>query len=103
MRCGENKSQTVTIYQQRHPDRAHPSRQCIQRLYERFLETGCVAEKSRSGRRKSETDQNHTVNILASCLVNKKLSVRERSREAGQTRSSVYKILKVNKIKKIQE
>lgn len=98
-RNGENQREAARRFSEYYPERPAPSHQVVGRLLTRFMETGSVAEKKRSGRPKSTTDDNATIDVLASVNVRPKLSLRHRSVECGSSKDSVHRILKANHIR----
>lgn len=93
-----NVSRTVTLFAREFPNRPRPSRQTIIRVKNRFDETGNVAEKKRSGRRRTATNEERQIDILASVQVQPRLSLRQRAMESATSATSIYRIFKKNKI-----
>lgn len=85
---------TAQIFHQRHPDRPKPHHTTIARLMSKFLQTGTVADKPRSGRTRSATDSNNealALKILRECP---DISTRQLARQLNISPKSVVRILR---------
>ena len=98
-RNGENYSRAARSFHDYHPDRPAPRHTTVIRLVDRFMETGNVAEKKRSGRRRTATSEEKTVDVIASIATTPTLSLRDRGEAAGISKDSVHRILKKAKIR----
>ena len=69
----------------------------VAKLISKFKKTGNVADQPRSGPRRAATDENTTATILTALVQSPRKSTRRLSAESGVSRSSIRRILKVNK------
>ena len=96
--CGNRSSRVVAAeFNARHPEREPISHNGVAQLISRFRETGSVADKPRSGRPKTATDEATTVAVLASFSKSPQRSTRRLSKESGVSRTSIRRILSSNK------
>ncbi len=63
--CMQNIHATVRLYQQRYPDRRHPSRSTLYYIIRRFESTGSVNPRKRLGKQKSATNDDMRTLIMA--------------------------------------
>jgi transposase len=75
------------------PDSVVPNKSTIQRLVERFLETGSIGEKRRSGR-PSVLSNDSLEDIRARLLQFPRISLRKLSQQTGMTYGSVQRATK---------
>jgi len=81
-------------FNERHPDRHPVSHVSVAQLFTRFMETGSVADRPRSGRPVTETDEATSVAVLATFAKSPTRSTRRLSMECGVNRRSIGHILK---------
>lgn len=99
--CYQNFTTAAALYANRYPDRQHPmSRQAFRRLAERVRETGHV--QPNPGHKNQEIAKpvrdERTPDVLAAVQVNPHYSVRRLSVESGISSTSLWRILKENKL-----
>lgn len=76
------------------PDRAPISKSTAHYTVARFVDTGSVKDRARSGRPSTVTDENGSLDILQSFIENPNKSVRSAAQSHGIGRESVRKVLK---------
>lgn len=91
---GRNIGESVALYARRFPNRRR-SRASFYRVVQHFTTHGSVqAEKKR---RRTVTDANNEIAILAAVVHDPHVSTRQLSRDSGMSQTSVCKILQRNK------
>jgi len=92
---GDRSARAVAAeFNERHPDRHPVSHVSVAQLFTRFMKTGSVADRPRSGRPVTETDEATSVAVLATFAKSSTPSTRRLSMECGVKRRSVGRILK---------
>lgn len=91
---GERSFRVIAAdFNNRHPERPPISHNTVRCLISKFRETGTVADKARSGRPKSATDETTSTMVLASFVKSPQRSTRRLSAECGISQSSIIRIL----------
>ena len=88
--------QAILVYAERFPNRRTPSRASFYRVIKQFSEEGSVQPKKRR-RRRTATDEDREVAVLAAVNYDPHVSSRELATNAGMSKSSVLRILKRHK------
>ena len=96
-RLGATHRSVAEEFNNRHPGRGPVSHSTVCRLIQRFQETGSVADRKRSGRPKSVTNEETSTLVLANVVKSPKKSVRRLCQEFEISKSSVHNILKIHK------
>jgi hypothetical protein len=86
-----------TLYQHKFPTLRHPSANTFRSIVHRFLDTGSVQQRPRSGRPRTATDEQHSVMVLAAVATNPHTSSRVIAHGAGISQSSVLNVLHAHK------
>lgn len=94
--AGRNIAQAIRLYAQRHPNRRVPSRHSFDFTVNQFITNGTVQVPKRT-RPKTTTHQENEINIIAAVTHNPHISTRELERDSGISRTSILRILKVQK------
>ncbi len=81
-------------FHQLHPNRPIPSPNTISEILRKIRSTGTVANRPKSGRPRSATDQNNEVMVLGSVALKTQQSLKEISEETGVSMTSVGRILR---------
>lgn len=97
--CGRNIKATARAYQQRFPEHNQPSESTILRIVTKFRETGSVGRKKYSQRERPITNEEASIDIVASVEVAPRVSIRQRADAANMSRASVHRILKREKVR----
>ena len=78
-RPGTTYRSVAEEFNNRHPERGPLSHSTVSRLIQRFIETGSVADRQRSGRPKSATNDETSTMVLANVIKSPKKSLRRMS------------------------
>lgn len=101
--------EVANLFNRTFEDREEPvSKSTVSRTVARFLETGSVKDRPRSGRPKNATNDEESLNVLLNFQENPHTSTRKVAQQRGVGRMSVSRILKLHhyhpyKIKLVQE
>lgn len=93
----KNALLATRIYQQRFPDRRQPHKKVFQKVMERFETTGSVVYSKRSRAKRTLNEENE-LNTLLAVTENPHIGQRPLSHQVDVARSTVQRILKVNKM-----
>jgi hypothetical protein len=92
---GDRSTRAVAAeFNERHPDRHPVSHVSVAQLFTRFMVTGSVADRPRSGRPVTETDEATSVAVLTTFAKSPTGSTRRLSMECGVNRRSIGRVLK---------
>lgn len=94
--AGRNIRAACRLYAGRYPDRHQPSRTSFRRVVQQFTTTGSIVKKKKM-RKKSVTDENAQIAVLAAVAHNPHVSTREIAGQSGISRTSIGRILKQQK------
>lgn len=81
------------LFNELHPNRPQITQSCVSKLLKKFNETGSVKDKLHTGRPKTATDDDTSLNVLLSIQENPHLSSREVGRVHAISHRSVLKQL----------
>lgn len=100
--------EVVHLFNDTFPDRPPISKSTVCRTVQRFLDTGNVKDRPRSGRPLSATDENTSIEVLQSFIEEPHTSTRTAAINHGISHFSVLKVLKQNhyhpyKVRLVQE
>lgn len=96
--CGKNCLLSSKVYAARYPDAERkPRKEAFQNLLERFEETGNVEFTKRKVIDKPVNNENNQLTVLLSVQENPHVSTREISQQTDITRTSIKRILKLQK------
>lgn len=84
---------TALRFHQQFPARPIPSPKTISNLVAKLRATGSVFDRPKSGRPRSETDEEHEVMVLGSVYNKSQQSIQEVAMETGMSQTSVWRIL----------
>lgn len=98
-RNGEVYAIAARLFQENDQDNRYPDPRTVKNAVDRFLEHGNVEERKRTGRPKTETTPEKTIDTVASLEIAPKLSLRERALEAGSTKNAIRRIFIAQKIR----
>lgn len=73
------------------------SKSTVERTVKRFEETGCIKDRPRSGRPKTATTEETSLNILLSVHEDPHCSLRDLAQQHDTSKKSVHRVLKTNK------
>jgi len=98
----------ANLFNGTYPNRAPISKTTVIRTVERFVETGSVKDRPRSGRPKTATNDERSMEILLTFQENPHTSTRKAAQQTGSSQSSILKVMKLHhyhayKIKLVQE
>lgn len=85
------------LFNDLNPQRPPVSRSTVSRIMNKFNETGSVQDRPRSGRPKTATNEDKTLDVLLDVQQNPQTSTYELARNHGISRKSVQTILHKNK------
>ncbi|KAK2577947.1 hypothetical protein KPH14_012171 [Odynerus spinipes] len=88
--------EAIRLYTERFPGRNSPSRSSYAKLVKKFEQTGSVINKNRP-RCKTVTHETNVRSVIAAIDHNPHISLRQISRELDISKSSISRILKVQK------
>lgn len=94
---GRNPGKAIDIFCEKYPDKPRPNRKYPSKLLKKFRKTGSVADKPKSGRKKTATTPERQQLVLDHYSANLKQSVRDGSRNLGISNYSAWKCLKLRK------
>lgn len=86
-----NALEACGLYAERYPDRNHPSYMTLLRIVNSFVEDGSL--KRTRQRRRTVTQENAEVDILAAVAVNPHISSRQLAQSSGISKTSVLRVL----------
>lgn len=86
--------EAANLFNDMHPDRNPIPHTTVTRIVRKFAETGSIKDLPRSGRPKSATDGNTSLDVLLRVQENPKVSTTNLALECDISQSSVMKILK---------
>jgi transposase len=93
---GATNRSVAEAFNRLNPDRSPAHQVTVGRLIKRFKDTGSVADRPRSGRRRSATSEEMSAAVLAHLRSTPKKSTRKLSQETGPSQTSVMRILHSN-------
>uniref|UniRef100_A0A669CZ07 DUF4817 domain-containing protein n=1 Tax=Oreochromis niloticus TaxID=8128 RepID=A0A669CZ07_ORENI len=95
---GERSNRVIAAdFNARHPTRPPISHATVSKLLAKFRETGSVLDLSKCGRKKTVTNEETSVAVLASFSKSPQRSTRHMSLESGISRTSLWRILATHK------
>lgn len=97
--CRKNRRDAFRVYGERYPDRRMPSAMYFTRLASNLATCGAFSKKQTVFKRKTATDEEHSVGVLGSVLNNPHISIRQIEAECDISRSSIQRILKSGKFR----
>lgn len=95
---GRNALATALEFHNTFPNVPQPTKQTVNNIMRKFRATGSVGRKKYTKREHPVTGEETTIDVLANVRVQPRLSVRKRAAEAGMSTSSMYRVLKANKM-----
>lgn len=86
-------AEVMNIFNEAHPDRQPISKPTIARTLKRFLETGDIKDRPKSGRSINVTTEESYMDVLLDVVENPKTSVQQIAINHNMSRYSIRKIL----------
>lgn len=84
------------LFNDLHPDHAPITKSTVYKTVIRFEETGSVKDRQRSGRPKTATNQEKSLEVCLNIVENVHTSVRKVAQQLGISKSSVHNVLMAN-------
>jgi transposase len=94
-----SQREAIDLFQAAHPNRPMPSQSAVSKLVKKFKDTGSVADKRKSGRRRTATGDKSCSKTIATVGVCGRTSVRDLAKRLRISRSTVHRILTRHKFK----
>lgn len=99
LRARNSSLEAARIFSEMYPQRASPlSYTTVDRIWNKWNETGALKDRHRSGRPSKRKDENVVLSVLATAAENSRQSIKEISESAGVcSAKTTWKILRDNK------